>query len=694
MVITRLSAKIRPILEKDSTLMKVVYCNLIFLLMLATVICLNANNHVRAQNGVLPEPMVKNFSSYENKTLGVSLQYPTNWTKDESGNSVSIYNETDPLAYAIQIDRYVSSYPRIEQEVASFINYYKQNLTNFKLIDSVSSNRGNLSAYKILSTYYDVENKTDLKSLQFLTMQGDNLYRITYIAEMAAFDEWLATAQTIIDSVAINDISSSGQYSPLGPNDEFIQTIDDIGMAVNPATDIIYAFDYYSDVVDVYTMDMSASNLESRYMESMPIDNPSGISVDTYEDTLDGIIFVTNGANNTVAVINGSDNKVIGSIQVGNQPNEVAVNPIANRIYVASAGFGNASSSSNQPLPVIHVIDYMTNYVNDSHYFIHKPVDNIALDKFAKDISVNPQTNMIYVSKDSSDLLSVINGSDNKVIGSIQVDPFPVDIAVDQDADRIYTANAGYNKSSVSIIDGLTGKVLDKVSIGFPVALDIDADDNFLYVIHDAYSGISVVDTQTNILVEDAYNKRDISFYAYPQSGGKMQCYGGEEYFDSSDPYFDTSIVTFDNGTEIKCYADPNRGFLFQQWEIDGSVLPNSTEDLSLRVTDQTNIGAAFKEVIPFSLMIGFIAIAIVCVAIHLIHWRLFLYREKMIVKRYIRKIKAIGEGTAHDKQESLEQLKDMRSKILKFFQEGKISEENYNKIENLCTEYKSKIEG
>jgi DNA-binding beta-propeller fold protein YncE len=44
-----------------------------------------------------------------------------------------------------------------------------------------------------------------------------------------------------------------------------------------------------------------------------------------------------------ISVINGSSNKVIQNIPVGNTPNDVAVNPSTNMIYVANFGDGTVS---------------------------------------------------------------------------------------------------------------------------------------------------------------------------------------------------------------------------------------------------------------------------------------------------------------------------------------------------------------
>jgi YVTN family beta-propeller protein/VCBS repeat-containing protein len=99
-------------------------------------------------------------------------------------------------------------------------------------------------------------------------------------------------------------------------------------------------------------------------------------------------IYVANGFDNTVSVINGENFVVSSLIPVGSSPELVAVNAATNRIYVANAGDGTVS-----------VIDGVTNAV------IGKPVP---AGRGATGVAVDPTTNRVYVSNADANTVSVI----------------------------------------------------------------------------------------------------------------------------------------------------------------------------------------------------------------------------------------------------------------------------------------------
>ena len=138
------------------------------------------------------------------------------------------------------------------------------------------------------------------------------------------------------------------------------------------------------------------------------------------------VVFASSKSNGAVSAIDGSSNEKIGSITVGKQINQIAVNQITNRIYVSSVGDCDPSSNNDQTISVVCVIDYSTNYENYMHPIVFNETNgNIRLDGNVNDISVNPLTNTIYVSKVSSDKIDVINGSNNQIISNITVENQP-----------------------------------------------------------------------------------------------------------------------------------------------------------------------------------------------------------------------------------------------------------------------------
>jgi YVTN family beta-propeller protein len=215
---------------------------------------------------------------------------------------------------------------------------------------------------------------------------------------------------------------------------------------------------------------------------------PQGVAVNPTTNR----IYVTNLLDGTVSVIDGTTNTVIATIDVGNSPSSVAVNPDTNRIYVVNAG-------------AISVIDGTTNEV----------IATIGIS--AGDLAVNPDTNRIYVV--NAGAISVIDGTTNEVIATtVRVGGVSIGgIDVNPDTNRIYVGmiveREATHLSAVSVIDGTTNEVIATVDLGSEqvgsdadVDVAVNSDTNRIYVttkIFDARGAgvITVIDGTTNTVI-------------------------------------------------------------------------------------------------------------------------------------------------------------------------------------------------
>src|SRR2546425_4792787 len=102
--------------------------------------------------------------------------------------------------------------------------------------------------------------------------------------------------------------------------------------------------------------------------------HPFGIGVNTASN----MIYVANTNDNTVSVINGATNTVIQTIPVRAAPTGVGVNPTTNLIYVANTNNNTVSVISGETNTVVKTISGLGN----SPYIV----------------AVNPVANKIYVS--------------------------------------------------------------------------------------------------------------------------------------------------------------------------------------------------------------------------------------------------------------------------------------------------------
>jgi DNA-binding beta-propeller fold protein YncE len=182
-------------------------------------------------------------------------------------------------------------------------------------------------------------------------------------------------------------------------------------------------------------------------------------------------------------------------ILLGRTPSEISVIPETNMIYV--------STSDNNP---ISIIDGKTNEV----------VDDITLDQPASDISVNPETNMIYAagynsSSRSSDSIYVMDGKTLTMVDDISVDKNIIDLSVNPETNMIYAVgtNSSSFSDSIYVMDGKTNEVVDDIILLNKINsyISINPQTNMIYAVgynSSSFSNsVSVIDGKTNEVVVD-----------------------------------------------------------------------------------------------------------------------------------------------------------------------------------------------
>lgn len=172
------------------------------------------------------------------------------------------------------------------------------------------------------------------------------------------------------------------------------------------------------------------------------------------------------------------------TITVGNNPQDIAVNSVTNRVYV-----------SNLIDNTVSVIDGSSNTV----------VDTITVGVVPEQIAVNSSTNMIYVANSSDNTISAIDGSTDIVIATIS-SAGTVFLAVNPVTNRIYAGNQV--AQTVTVIDGGTNTVITTIAIPgegiIPEALVVNSSSNFIYLALDSFENnksITVINGATNTII-------------------------------------------------------------------------------------------------------------------------------------------------------------------------------------------------
>src|SRR3989304_9262142 len=172
-------------------------------------------------------------------------------------------------------------------------------------------------------------------------------------------------------------------------------------------------------------------------------------------------LYVCDGLNNTVSVIDTSINEVINIVPVGSAPNAIAITPNGSKAYVV-----NSESNS------VSVIDVETNRVIATVRLNASPNPKV--------IAITPNGTKAYVSHTIDDdglpgnEVSVIDVETNSLITEIVVGEGPLGIGFTPDGSKAYVANSFFctdtnfcsvTEGTVSVIDVQSDKVLTTVTV-------------------------------------------------------------------------------------------------------------------------------------------------------------------------------------------------------------------------------------
>jgi hypothetical protein len=157
-----------------------------------------------AGNQTMASNVTGDLATYSNPNLGFSLEYPSNWQREEILTFVSPQGGIDNRAPEVI---------RVTTEVLPTSDYNLERYTeaalgqvevfqDFRLLNSSSTTLGGLPANLIVYTFTD-ESQTPLQNLQVWAVKDGMAYVITYGGTPEEFDSSLPAFQSIIDSFSL-----------------------------------------------------------------------------------------------------------------------------------------------------------------------------------------------------------------------------------------------------------------------------------------------------------------------------------------------------------------------------------------------------------------------------------------------------------------------------------------------------------
>lgn len=145
-----------------------------------------------------------NFSTYENASLGVKIQYPSDWKKIEDSRGSWFRNMNESVNLRIESLPFLNG--SLDELGIRQINLTEQQFPGQNLIESNETTIGNkYAAHRILFTYPEVPSDLmpKIKELKVWTINGSRAYIISYFTAIEDYGSYFPLAQKIIDSFRI-----------------------------------------------------------------------------------------------------------------------------------------------------------------------------------------------------------------------------------------------------------------------------------------------------------------------------------------------------------------------------------------------------------------------------------------------------------------------------------------------------------
>ena len=200
-------------------------------------------------------------------------------------------------------------------------------------------------------------------------------------------------------------------------------------LVVDPTNGMVYVVNQGSDSVSV--IDGSTNRVVATIQVGR---NPVEIAVNPKT----GLLYVPAELSHELSVIDGSKNAVVAEVNIGcngpcgnastGVPNSVDVNPSTNMVYVASDGINS-----------LYVINGSTNLV----------VGSVPVGTYPDGVAINPSSDTVYVSNLLNNTVSVVNASRMAVSSTLKVGNQPGDIAFDPVLGDVFVVNQGNDTVSV-----------------------------------------------------------------------------------------------------------------------------------------------------------------------------------------------------------------------------------------------------
>lgn len=232
-----------------------------------------------------------------------------------------------------------------------------------------------------------------------------------------------------------------------------------------------------------------------------------------------GVVYIGSQGSTRVQVMDPANQVVVGTLDVGASQFGLAVSPDGTRLYasllnspflriydipsqsivanvpVGASPFGVAVSPDGSRVVVANANSFSVSVVDTASasvvWTLSTPGGN------PQSAAFGPSNRYAYVTTAGRNELVVLD-LQTQTAGSVPVGALPIAVAVAPDGSRIYTANA--NGNSVSVVDGQTNALLQTIPLGAgsaPYGISTSVDGSRVYVVRRTANSLAVIDSSS-----------------------------------------------------------------------------------------------------------------------------------------------------------------------------------------------------
>ena len=157
-------------------------------------------SYVTTRQTTIAQTDQTNFTTYENPTFGIRIQYPSDWGRLdlsflEASADIDFY-PLDDTSGAKDVRIQVKTLPSQNMTLEQYTNTQIESIEG-QILESNATTLAGMKAHQVIFT------NIGLKTMQVWTLQDDKVYTITYVAEEEDFENDLQVARRMIESFGI-----------------------------------------------------------------------------------------------------------------------------------------------------------------------------------------------------------------------------------------------------------------------------------------------------------------------------------------------------------------------------------------------------------------------------------------------------------------------------------------------------------